>query len=115
MDDIEKIMVDNQEFKQSVEQLGQALQYENVAINQDNSSPPYPANNNDSNTSDAGQLYRSLDSDRGNMEGNNIPDSLKSEVASMTQIDIIEMQQSNEISAPSHTPTIKKQDNELER
>lgn len=115
MDDMQKIMVDNAEFKQAVEQAGQALTNDGVHKTQMDGfiQPDNIANNNESTEP---ELYRSLNSDKGNMNGLEIPDSVKQQAINITQMDnIIEAQHESEISAPAPTPAINNQDNEIER
>jgi len=114
MDDILKSMDNNPEFAKSIEQAGQALLDSGVQQTTMDSllvSGDVSTNSNNDNIA----LYRSLDSDKGSMEGNHIPDSVKREVVQITQMDMIQAEQTDDISPPTHTPSITKENSALER
>ena len=112
MDEIEKALAENSEFRQALEQEAQSLENAEISFDHvnDNNPPENHANDNENP-----ELYRSIDSDVGNMNGMEIPDSVKQQAVTATQMDMIEAQEASEISAPTSTPAVEKENQAMER
>jgi len=85
MDDIEKAIAENPEFKAAVEKEGQALQ--DAGVTHDSSLDNQSADNssNANTNEDPAMQYRSELSDVGNMDGKQIPDASGQEVTADNQ------------------------------
>ena len=139
MDDIEQALENDPELRKAVEHEGQTLQNAGVTQDAEFNNPP-PDNSNDANTNEDSELYRSPESDVGNMDGRqipsaegqeattqmdtieaahaDIPDSVKQEA--MSQMDRLEaagVEKANdsELSSPNQTPSVEKDEPSLER
>ncbi|VAW42588.1 hypothetical protein MNBD_GAMMA01-1375 [hydrothermal vent metagenome] len=112
MDDIENALENNPELKQAVEREGQNLR--DAGVEHSANDNTQSSNANDANTSDDAQLYRTPESDVGNMDGKQIPDSVKEQAASIMESQNIQQAETptGEIGelSPSHPPEPSKVD-----